>query len=73
MKGGDHDKKNKKKTTKFKRRIFDALNVLPTLWVRLPFQIDNGNHWIVLDSRRYLLWNLRIFLCLLYFTVQLLK
>ena len=70
---GDHVKTDKKEAKSLKRHIFDVGNVLPTLWVRLPFQIDNGGNWIVLDSRRYLLWNLRIFLCLLYFTVQLLK
>ena len=70
---GDHVKKEQKKAKGLKRLFVNVGDVLPTLWVRLPFQIDNGGNWIVLDSRRYLLWNFRVFLCLLYFTVQLLK
>lgn len=70
---GDHVKKTKKKANSLERRITHASDVLPTLWVRLPFQVDNGGHWLILGSRSYLLWNLRIVLCLLYFAVQILK
>jgi len=70
---GDHAKKNQEKTSKFKRRIFDVSNVLPTVWVRFPFQVDNGGSWLILGSRSYLLWNLRIVLCLLYFAIQIFK
>ena len=70
---GDHVKKAKKEVNNLKRRISDASNVFPTLWVRFPFQVDNGGNWLILGSRSYFLWNLRVFLCLLYFTVQILK
>lgn len=59
-----------KKTKKTKRAIFNVGNVLPTLWVRFPFQIDNGGEWVVLGGRHYLLLYFRIFLAVLYFTFQ---
>jgi len=70
---GDHVKKAKTEAKSLKRRIIDAGNVLPTVWVRLPFQVDNGGNWLILGSRSYLLWNLRIILCLLYLAVQIFK
>ena len=70
---GDHVKKTKTEAKSLKRRIIDAGNVLPTLWVRFPFQIDNGGNWIILGGRSYLLWNLRILFCILYFAVQIFK
>ena len=70
---GDHAKKNKKKAKSLKGNFFDACNVLPTLWVRLPIQAHHGANWIILDSRRYLLWNFRLLLCLLYIAVQAIK
>ena len=73
MGDGDHVEKNKKEAKGLKRHIFDARNVLPTFWVRFPFQIDHGGKWLILGSRSYLLWNLRIFLCILYFAIQAVK
>jgi len=70
---GDHVKKDKTKAKSLKGHIFDVGNVLPTIWLRLPFQIDNGGQWIILGGRSYLLWNLRILFCLLYFAVQAFK
>ena len=70
---GDHAKKDQKKAKGLKRLFAHVSDVLPTLWVRLPFQIDNGGNWIVLGGRSYLLWNLRMFLCLVYFAIQIFK
>lgn len=70
---GDHVKKDKKEAKSLKGHIFDVGNVLPTIWLRLPFQVDNGGQWIILGGRSYLLWNLRILFCLLYFAVQAFK
>lgn len=70
---GDHAKKTKKQADSPKRRIPNASDVLPTVWVRLPFQVDNGGNWLILEGRSYLLWNLRILLCILYFAVQIFK
>ena len=70
---GDHAKKTKKQADSLKRRIPNAGDVLPTVWVRLPFQVDNGGNWLILGSRSYLLWNLRFLLCILYLVVQVLK
>ncbi len=62
------------KTIKTLQRIIsDVSNVLPTFWIRLPVQIDNGGNWIILGSRRYFLWNFRIFLAILYFIIQAIK
>ena len=70
---GDHVKKDKTKAKSLKGLFAYVSDVLPTLWVRLPFQIDNGGNWIILGGRSYLLWNLRILFCLLYFAVQAFK
>lgn len=70
---GDHAKKTKKQANSPKRRIPNVSDVLPTVWVRLPFQVDNGGNWLILEGRSYLLWNLRVLLCILYFAVQIFK
>ena len=58
---GDHAKKNKKEANSLTRDIIDACNVLPTLWLRCVVQADYGAKWIVLDSRRCVLFNFRFF------------
>ena len=70
---GEHVKKEKTALKVLKGHLANVSDVLPTLWVRLPFQIDNGGNWIILGGRSYLLWNLRIVLCLVYFAVQIFK
>ena len=70
---GEHVKKEKTALKILKGHLANACDVLPTLWVRFPFQIDNGGQWIILGGRSYLLWNLRIVFCLLYFAVQAFK
>jgi len=62
-----------KTITKIKRNILNVSNVLPTIWIRFPFQADNGSKWIILDSRHYLLLNFRIILALVYIVIQTLK
>ena len=59
-----------KKTKKTKRTFFNVGNVLPTFWIRLPFQVDNGGEWIILGGRRYLLLYFRVFLAVLYVAFQ---
>jgi hypothetical protein len=70
---GDHAKKNKKKSVKNKRGILNVRDVLFALWVRLPIQINNGLEWLVLDSRYYILFNLRVLLALIYILFQMVK
>jgi len=70
---GDHVTQNKKEAKSLKGSIIDACNVLPTLWVRCTLCPNHGANWIILDSRRYFLWNFRLFLCLLYIAVQAIK
>ena len=70
---GDHVKTNKKEAKSLKRHIPNASDVLPTLWIRLPFQVDNGGNWIILGGGSYLLWTVRVLFCILYLAVQILK
>jgi len=70
---GDHDKQKQKGANSLKRRITDASNVFPTIWVRFPFQVDHGGNWLILESRSYLLWNLRVILSIIYIIVQIFK
>jgi hypothetical protein len=70
---GDHVKKDKKEAKSLKGSIIDARNVLFTIWVRLPIQATHGANWIILDSRRYFLWDFRLFLCLVYIAFQAIK
>jgi len=58
---------------KIKRTISDVSNVLFAFWLRFCFQIDNGHKWILLDSRRYLLFNFRMLLAIIYFAIQAFK
>lgn len=65
---------DKRKKIKKAERVFsDAGNVLSTIWLRCSFPFNNGPHWVILDSRRYFLWNFRMFLVILYLTIQALK
>lgn len=70
---GDHAKKTKKQANSPKRHVPNAGDVLPTIWVRFPLQVDYGGNWLILEGRSYLLWNLRVLLCLLYFAIQIFK
>lgn len=70
---GDHKQKHQEKTRDLASDIFDAGNVLSTVWIRLPFQNDHGSKWIILDGRRSLLLSFRFFLGLLYITYEILK
>jgi len=58
---------------KIKGWLFDVSHVLPTIWLRLPIQTDNGSKWVLLDSRRYLLFNFRVLLAIIYFAIQAFK
>lgn len=71
---GDHVQTIEKEAiTKLTRWLSNAGNVLFALWIRLPFQVDNGGNWIILGGRSYLLWTIRMLFCILYLTVQILK
>ena len=67
---GDHVKKDQKEAKSLKGNISDVSNVLFTIWVRCFIQANNGANWIILDSRRYFLWNFRALLCILYLAFQ---
>ena len=75
----DGDKKNqtikrkRKKTSAIQRFIADVSNVLSPVWLRCSIQTDNGFERVLLGSRRYFLFNFRMFLVILYLTYTLLK
>lgn len=68
-----HAKKNKKTSVKNKRGILNVRNVLSALWVRFSIQAYNGLEWLILDSRYYILFNLRVLLALVYLLFQMVK
>jgi len=57
----------------FKRSIINVSNVLSTLWLRWTIQITNGNNWFILESRSYILWNIRVLFCFLYIFIKVFK
>ena len=67
---GDHVTQNKKEAKSLKGNIIDACNVLSPAGIRCIVQAYYGANWIILDSRRYLLWNFRLLLCIIYLAVQ---
>ena len=75
----DGDTKTERIKTKRKpigilqRFIADVSDVLSAVWVRRTIQIDNGLERFILDSRRHLLFNFRLFLVIVYITYTLFK
>jgi len=55
------------------RFISDVGNVFSPTRVRRIIQINDGSNWFILGSRYRFLLNFRIFLVILYFTVQILN
>lgn len=78
MDDGD-SKQNKQTKTKrasldvLQRYISNVSDVLSAIWVRRTIQNDNGYKWFVLDSRRGLLFNFRMFLVIVYITYEIFK
>lgn len=78
MDDGD-SKQNKQTKTKrtsldvLQRYISNVSDVLSAIWVRRTIQNDNGYKWFVLDSRRGLLFNFRLFLVIVYITYEIFK
>ena len=75
----DGDKQNKQTKTKgasfdvLQRYISNVSDVLSTIWVRRSIQNDNGYKRFILDSRRGLLFNFRLFLVIVYITYEIFK
>ena len=55
------------------RYISNVSDVLSTVWVRCPIQTDNGPKRVLLDCRRSLLLNFRLFLVIVYLTYEAFK
>jgi len=49
------------------RYFANVSDVLPAIWIRCPFQIDNGSKRIILDRRYRILFYLGMFFYLLLF------
>ena len=61
-------KTDKKENNCFKRYLTNVSDVLSPIWVRRPFQINNGFEWFVLGSRYRFLFYFRVLLVILYIT-----
>ena len=76
----DGDSKNNQKIQRkgeevnaIQRYVFNVSNVLSPLWIRRPFQINNGSEWFILGSRFRFLFNFRLFLVVLYLAYEIFK
>ena len=76
MNEGDHKKENQSVPEEgdpysiIQRYVSDVSNVFSSTRIRRIIQINDGNNWFILGSRCNLLLNFRIFLVILYFTIQ---
>ena len=66
-------KKQRQETSFLQRYVSNVSNVLSTSWVRCSVQDNDGSDRFVLGSRRYLLFNFRVFLVILYITYETFK
>ena len=66
-------KKQRQKANILQRYVTNVSNVLSTSWVRCTIQANDGTDRFVLGSRRYLLFNFRMFLVILYITYEIFK
>lgn len=57
----------------FQRYFSNVSDVLSTIWVRCPIQTDNGCERVLLDCRRSILFNFRLFLVIVYIAYEALK
>jgi hypothetical protein len=74
MKEGDHYvKRQKKKTNLLERLVANAGNVLPSIWIRFPFQAHDRPFWFFLEGGSCILLYIRVFLFMLYFALQIFK
>ncbi len=74
MDGGEQVQQIEKEAVKkLTRWLSNVGNVLFALWVRLSFQAYHAGNWLILGGRSHLLWNIRMFLCLLYFVIEIFK
>ena len=77
MSDGDSENKTIKRKEQtinpIQRLIADVGNVFSAFWVRCTLQTYNGYKRLVLDSRRGVLFNFRLFLVILYLTYTLFK
>jgi hypothetical protein len=63
----------RQKTSFVQRYISNVSDVLSPIWIRRPFQINNGFEWFVLGSRYRFLFYFRLFLVVLYISYQTFK
>jgi hypothetical protein len=62
--------KQRKEINPLQRYIANVGNVLSPIWVRRPLQITDGGDWFILGCRYNFLLYFRMFLVVLYYTVQ---
>ena len=66
----DGDTKPTKENNGSERYELDASDVLPSIWVRLFVQIDNGLEWFLLGGRYYFLLYFRMLLAILFLAIK---
>jgi hypothetical protein len=66
-------KKQRQEISFLQRYVSNVSDVLSTSWVRCTVQDNDGSDRFVLGSRRYLLFNFRVFLVILYITYETFK
>ena len=66
-------KKQRQKNSFIQRYITNVSDVLSTVGVRCTIQTNDGSDRFVLACRRYLLFNFRVFLVVLYITYETFK
>jgi hypothetical protein len=66
-------KKQRQEISFLQRYVSNVSDVLSTSWVRCSVQDNDGSDRFVLGSRRYLLFNFRVFLVILYITYETFK
>lgn len=65
--GDSKTERQRKKINLVQRYIAYVGDVLSPIWLRRPFQIDDGGNWFILGCRYRFLFYFRLFLVTLYF------
>jgi hypothetical protein len=68
--GDSKIKRQGKEINPLQRYVANVSNVLSPIWVRRPFQITDGNNWLILGCRYNFLLYFRMFLVVVYFLFE---
>jgi hypothetical protein len=68
--GDSKIKRQRKEINPLQRYLANVGDVLSPIWVRRPFQITDGNNWLILGCRYNFLFYFRMFLVIVYFLFE---